>query len=134
MRRRGFSYVVAMTTLVTAGGAAAMYAFEHEVADPAGLHDFASALWWTAMIMTTMGSAYWPQTVEGRILCVLLALYAFAVFSYVTATLATFFVSRDAERSDAPIAGQAAIDALREDIAELRRTIRQSTGVQPSSR
>jgi len=72
------------------------------VPDPAGIHDYGTALWWTAMLMTTMGSAYWPQTGEGRILCVLLALYAFAVFGYVTATLATFFVSRDMARAAAP--------------------------------
>ncbi len=40
------------------------------------------------MIMTTMGS--WPQTPEGRVLCLLLAVYAFAVFGYVTAMLAAF--------------------------------------------
>lgn len=123
MRRRGFSYVSALTLLVTIGGAAAMYAFENPVPDPAGIHDFGTALWWTAMIMTTMGSAYWPETPEGRVLCVLLALYAFAVFGYVTATLATFFVSRDAERPDAPVAGQASVDALRQEVAELTQRI-----------
>ncbi len=44
-----------------------------------------------------MGSDYWPRTPEGRILCLLLALYAFAVFGYVTATLASYFIGRDAE-------------------------------------
>lgn len=100
MRRRGAGYVAALTLVVTVGGAAAMYAFERDVPDPTGIHDFGTALWWTAMIMTTMGSAYWPQTAEGRTLCVLLALYAFAMFGYVTATLATLFVSRDAERRE----------------------------------
>ena len=95
MSRRGFGYVSGLTVLVTVGGAAAMFAFENGVTDPNGLHDYATALWWTAMIMTTMGSAYWPQTPEGRMLCVVLSLYAFAVFGYVTATLASFFVSRD---------------------------------------
>lgn len=102
MRRRGFGYVMAMTLLVTVGGAAGMYALENSVPDPAGIHDFGTALWWTAMIMTTMGSAYWPQTPEGRVLCVLLALYAFAAFGYVTATLATFFVTRDVQQSSPP--------------------------------
>ncbi|HTM04366.1 MAG TPA: potassium channel family protein [Vicinamibacterales bacterium] len=123
MSRRGFGYVMAMTMIVTLGGAAAMLAFEHDVADPAGIHDFGTALWWTAMIMTTMGSAYWPQTVEGRILCVLLALYAFAVFGYVTATLASFFLNRDAERSDAPIAGATAVEEVRRDVAALREQV-----------
>ena len=123
MRRRGFSYVLAMTVIVTIGGAAGMYALERDVADPAGLHDFATALWWTAMMMTTMGSAYWPQTPEGRLLCVFLALYAFGVFGYMTAALATFFVSRDAERSDTPVAGRRAVDDLRAEIAALRTAL-----------
>jgi voltage-gated potassium channel len=122
-RRRGAGYVAIMTALVTLGGAAGMYVFERGVPDPAGIHDYGTAIWWTAMIMTTMGSAYWPQTAEGRILCVVLALYAFAVFGYVTATLATFFVDRDADTDDAAIAGQRAIEALRSDISQLRQEI-----------
>ena len=43
-----------------------------------------------------MGSEYWPKTVEGQTLCLLLALYAFSVFGYVTAALASFFIDRDA--------------------------------------
>lgn len=127
MRRRGFAYVSALTLLVTFGGAAAMYAFENGVRDAGGIHDYGTALWWTAMIMTTMGSAYWPETPEGRVLCVILALYAFAVFGYVTATLATFFVTRDAERPDAPVAGQASIDALRAQVAALSEAVAKLT-------
>jgi voltage-gated potassium channel len=128
MRRRGGTYVLALTALMTFGGAAAMYAFENGVPDPAGIHDYPTALWWTAMIMTTMGSAYWPETPEGRILCVLLALYSFTVFGYVTATLATFFIDRDAGRQDTAVAGQSAIDALRAEIAALRATVQAQQG------
>ena len=124
MERRGLVYAVALTVLVTLGGAAGMYAFESELPDGRGLDDYASALWWTAMIMTTLGSDYWPQTPEGRVLCVLLALYAFGVFGYLTASLASFFIGRDAEREDAEIAGAAAIAALRNDIAALHEEVR----------
>jgi voltage-gated potassium channel len=122
LNRRGFAYVVALTMLVTIAGAAGMYAFENETGD--GIHSYGEALWWTAMIMTTMGSEYWPQTIEGRVLCVALALYAFGVFGYVTAILATFFVGRDAESADAALAGADAIAALQADIAALRNEIR----------
>ena len=98
--RRGAPYVVALTLLVTLAGAAGMYAFENEAMGQAGFERFADALWWTGMIMTTMGSAYWPQTDAGRVLCVLLSLYAFAVFGYVTALLASFFVGRDVETGE----------------------------------
>ena len=76
LSRRGFGYVIALTAVVTFAGAAGMFAFENEM--PGAPRSYGAALWWTAMIMTTMGSEYWPQTVEGRVLCVFLALYAFA--------------------------------------------------------
>jgi len=122
LSRRGFGYVLALTLLVIFAGAAGMYAFENEA--PEGLRNYGEALWWTAMIMTTMGSQYWPQTVEGRVLCVFLALYAFAVFGYVTATLATYFIGRDAEDDTAEVAGSAQLITLREEIRALRDEMR----------
>lgn len=117
--RRGFAYVSGLTAIVTLIGSAGMYAFEREVTDSA-LTDYGAALWWTAMVMTTMGSDYFPKTPEGRVLCFLLALYAFAVFGYVTATLATFFIGRDAEDPEAEVAGAKEIAALHAEIAALR--------------
>jgi voltage-gated potassium channel len=122
LSRRGFGYVLALTLLVTFAGAAGMFAFENEV--PNGLGSYGEALWWTAMIMTTMGSQYWPQSIEGRVLCVFLALYAFAVFGYVTAALATYFVGRDAANDSAELAGSAQLVTLQEEIRSLREEIR----------
>ena len=120
-RRRGFGYVVALSVIVVLTGAAGMLAFENEV--PEGIHSYGEALWWTAMLLTSIGSNYFPKTVEGRILCFLLALYGFAIFGYVTATLATFFVGRDAENKDSEIAGAEDIRSLRDEIAQLRTEI-----------
>lgn len=122
LSRRGFGYVIALTALVTFAGAAGIFAFENEM--PGGPRSYGGALWWTAMIMTTMGSEYWPQTIEGRVLCLFLALYAFAVFGYVTATLATFFVGRDAEHEGAEVAGAREVAALRGEVMALRQEIR----------
>jgi len=88
--RRGFGYVVALSIIVTFAGAAGMYAFENEM--PNGLKTYPDALWWTATLLTSIGLEYFPQTAEGRVLCFVLALYGFAVFGYVTATLATFLL------------------------------------------
>ena len=125
LSRRGFGYVLALTVLVAFTGAAGMYAFEN--AAPDGLKSYGEALWWTTMVLTTMGSQYWPQTIEGRVLCVFLALYAFAVFGYVTATLATFFIGRDAEDDEAELAGARQLAALREEMIALREEIRRTT-------
>lgn len=125
MGRRGFGYVVALTLIVTLAGAAGMYAFESNLPDGRGLNGYGAALWWTAMIMTTMGSEYWPQTAEGRMLCFILALYSFGVFGYVTATLATFFIGNDAESDEAELANANPINALRKEIEALREEVRQ---------
>ena len=74
------------------------------------------ALWWTAMRVITAGSDYWPITPEGRGLAFILAVFGYAIFGYVTATLATFFIGRDAEEKEAPIVGQ-------KDIRDLKNTI-----------
>lgn len=123
VHRRGFGYVLGLTIIVTLVGAAGMYAFENQVADESALHSYGSALWWTAMLITTMGSEYWPKTPEGRVLCFFLALYASAVFGYVTATIATFFIGRDADNEEAEIAGAKSIAALQKEITALRQEI-----------
>jgi voltage-gated potassium channel len=100
--RRGFGYVVALTVVVVLTGAAGMLSFERDVPGSA-IGSYWDAVWWTSMLMTTLGSEYWPRTAEGRFLCVIMALYAFAVFGYVTATLATFFIDTDARSPDAAL-------------------------------
>jgi voltage-gated potassium channel len=121
--RRGFKYVLALTFVVLLAGAGGMLAFERDVADPSGIHDFGTALWWTAMVLTTMGSAYFPKTAEGRALCLMLAVYAFTIFGYVTATLASFFLARDTEDEDRNTL-PADVRLLREEVRALRAEIR----------
>ena len=117
MSRRGFGYVVLLTLIVNAAGAAGMYAFESAAFD-----DYWSALWWTAMLITTIGSQYWPDSAEGRVLCLLLSVYGLAMFGYLTATLATFFIGRDA-RTETELPSAASIAALRREIRELRHQL-----------
>ncbi|OQP52499.1 ion transporter [Niastella populi] len=120
MRRRGFFYVFLLTLVATFAGAAGMYAIERP---NQGFENYGMALWWTAMRITTAGSDYWPQTAEGRSLAFLLAVFGYAVFGYVTATLATFFIGRDAEEKNAPVAGSKEIAALKREITDLKRLI-----------
>ena len=55
------------------------------------------------MRVITAGSEYYPLTPEGRGLAFLIALFGYAIFGYVTATLATFFIGRDAEEKDGSV-------------------------------
>jgi len=125
MGRRKFGYVVALTFIVTGVGSAGMWALENQAVAENGFKSFKDALWWTAMIMTTMGSEYWPQTTEGRMLGFLLSLYSFSMFGYVTATLATVFIGQEAQSPDSEMAGAEELTALSQQIAALREEIRQ---------
>ena len=120
LERRRFGYVFGLTALVVLLGAAGMWSFESARETPGGFTGFADALWWTAMLLTTIGSAYWPATAEGRVLALLLSIYGLGVLGYITATLASFFVGRDAQDKRGPVAGSEDIQALRSDLAGLR--------------
>ena len=122
MGRRGFGYALALTLLVNVLGAAAMLAFERDVPGSA-IDSFGTALWWTAMTLTTMGSDYFPRSAEGRVLALLLAIYGFAVFGYVTASIASLFVVRDAEEGEGELAGARELAELRAEVATLTRRV-----------
>ena len=72
------------------------------------------------MTITTMGSEYWPQSAEGRILCLLLAIYAFAIFGYVTAAIASFLVGKENRQRPPAEPGIAEIQA---ELARIRETL-----------
>jgi len=116
MKRRGLGYLLALTVVVTLLGAAGMRTLEG-AASPEVFGRFGDALWWTVMIITALGSEGWPKTLEGRLLCVGLSLYAFAVFGYITAAFASFFV--DWDRSEADLTADE-IRALRAELAGAR--------------
>lgn len=122
--RRGLGYVIGMTVLADLLGAAGMLAFEPAEEVAGGFRNYGDSLWWTSMLLTTMGSAFWPATPEGRLLCFLLSLYGFAVFGYITASFASFFVGRDADSEEAEVAGAKDLDLLRTEIAALRADLR----------
>lgn len=124
MHRRGFLYVFLLTLVVIFAGAAGMYGLENGTQ---GFQTYGMALWWTAMRVVTAGSEFWPVTPEGRALAFLVALYGYAVFGYVTATLATFFIGRDAEESNTAIAGKIEIKQLQQQLAALSALLEQRT-------
>lgn len=125
--RRGLGYILLLTLAVMLLGAAGMMVFEpaSEVAN--GFASYGAALWWTAMLLTTMGSGFWPVTGEGRVLALLLSLYGIVIFGYITASFATFFIGQEARDQEGEVAGASDIAALRDEIAALRAELRRSS-------
>jgi voltage-gated potassium channel len=120
MQRRAFGYVMVITLIVTFAGTAGMYALENP--NP-GFTSYGLALWWTAMRVITAGNEFNPLTPEGRGLAFLIAVFGYTIFGYVTATFATYFIGRDAEEKDAPIAGSKEIEELKSEVIALRKVI-----------
>jgi voltage-gated potassium channel len=112
MRERGMRYLFALTVLLCFAGAAGVYVFESPAAlrrdglttstsAGGGIGSYGEAVWWTAMMLTTMGSDYFPKSTEGRIIAWLLAVYAFAIFGYITATVAGLIVQGERQKKPA---------------------------------
>ena len=129
MKRRAFGYVMLLALIVTFGGAAGMYALENP--NP-GFKSYGLALWWTAMRVITAGNEFNPITSEGRGLGFLIAVFGYTIFGYVTATFATFFIGRDAEKKNAPLAGTKDIEELRNTIDRLTEELRSFKAINQS--
>lgn len=130
--RRRLGYVLLATVIVVLLGAGGMLAFEPAREVEGGFMNYGDALWWTAMLVATMGSGFWPESPEGRVLALLLSLYGLAMFGYITASFATFFVGQEAQAADGEIAGSTEIADLRKDIALLRSELRRETPPGPT--
>lgn len=116
-RRRGFAYVLAASVLIVLLAAATILAFERGTV---GFQSYGDALWWTAMMVLSVGSEVWPGSPEGRILAFLLALYGFSILGYVAATLTSFFLDRDAHDEQAELVGARDLHSLQAEIRALR--------------
>ena len=121
--RRRLGFVLVLTVVVAMLGAGGMLAFEPAGEVPGGFTGYGDALWWTGMLLTSLGSEFWPKTLEGRLLCLLLSLYGFAVFGYITASFASFFIGRDAAAPEGEMVGAADLRLLRGEIAQLRQDL-----------
>ncbi|MGI8704931.1 MAG: ion transporter [Sphingomicrobium sp.] len=120
LERRGFIYVAGLTALVIFLGAAGMLNFENARDVPGGFATYGDALWWTGMLVASIGSETWPVTTEGRVLTMLLAIYGLAMFGYIAATFASFFIGRDADEASGPIAGNRDMKRLLREVKALR--------------
>jgi len=120
MQRRAVGYVMAISLIVIFAGAAGMYALENPTP---GFTSYGLALWWTAMRVITAGNEFYPATPEGRSLGFLIAVFGYSIFGYVTATFASYFIGRDAEEKDAPIAGSKEVEELKTEIMALRKLL-----------
>jgi voltage-gated potassium channel len=113
-RRGQLGYVLLLTVVVTATAAAGAYYLERD--EPgASIGTPVDALWWAATIVTTINSPLETVTFEGRVIGLLLRVFALAISGYLTATIAVYLLGRPQSTAE---------QAEASELAELRREVR----------
>ena len=90
-RGRQFAYLMVVSLVLVVVAAGAVFFVERDAAG-SDIRTLGESLWWAATLVTTINSADDPVTFEGRIVGLLLRLYAVTVFGYLTASIATFLI------------------------------------------
>lgn len=127
LRRYHLGYAAAITLVVVVAAAALLFHFESTavLGPPAEgstpLNTFADAMWWAAGAASFAGSDYSVRTNVGRGLRLFMSFYSWSGFGYMTATVASLFLTPPAEEEDAPDP----VAALTEEVQALRRELRE---------
>jgi voltage-gated potassium channel len=123
--RQGFRYLALLTGLLVVTAGASISAV-----DSGDFPNVWRGMWWAVETVTTVGYGdYTPHSVSGRIVAVLLMLVGIGFLSILTATIASSFVSRDAETEQTADKRDhnEVLDALRRIEARLEVIERRST-------
>jgi len=95
--RARLSFLAIATVLLDAFATVAMYLLEHDRRD-SGFHDLGGALFWVSAQLTTVSSQMPnPVTTAGRVLDIVLEVWAITVAATLAASLAAFFHARHME-------------------------------------
>jgi voltage-gated potassium channel len=87
-------YIAIVLPLLTFSGALGVFEAERNVA-ASNIKNFGNALWWACVTVLSVGYGdYYPVTLEGRAIAVVLMLGGIAMLSVVTANLASYFLSQ----------------------------------------
>ncbi len=124
MKRSAFSYVFLLTLVVSFAHADSLKAIEKDYPE---FDCYGMALWRAAMRVITAGSELYPSASDERRFAFPIAIIGYAIFGFVTATLASFFIGRDAEEKDTPVAGAKDVAVLKNEIAALKIAINNLT-------
>lgn len=88
---------IATVAVVTYFAALLFYEFEAPV--NASVRSFGDALWWAWMNVTTVGASFFPITITGKVICVLLPVLGMAMFPVFTVYVTSLYEQRAAKRS-----------------------------------
>ena len=124
LKRRRLGQLAIISVMVILIGAALGFLLE---ADAAGspIEDFGDALWWSAALVTTIGSELYPVTTGGRILGFLIMIYAIGIFTYFIGSVASVLVALDTGRTRKP-EERGGVELSAEEIEALRSVVKKA--------
>lgn len=123
--QHAFGYVAGMSVFVVFAGATGAWYFDRGIAD-APIQNFGDALWWSSALITTMNSEKYVVSAEARVIGVLMRIFALSVFGYVTATIASYLVGKQAEEREGEESNRALaahIESMRQELQRLREEL-----------
>ena len=127
LKRRRLGQLAIISAIVMLIGAT--IGFLLEVGAPGSpIKDFGDALWWSAALVTTIGSELYPVTAAGRILGFALMIYAIGIFTYFIGSVASVLVAFDASQTREPEEGggvelsEGEIETLRSILKKAEKT------------
>ncbi len=119
MTHRGLHFVLLAATGIVVASAALVLNFEQH-AKGSNIHNFADALWWAVVTVTTIGYGdHYPVSAGGRGVAVVLMLVGIGLIGVLTATVASFFIERQSADADERL------DAMQSQLDEIEGLLRQ---------
>jgi voltage-gated potassium channel len=119
LTHRGLHFVLLAATGIVVASAALVLSFEQH-AKGSNIHNYADALWWAVVTVTTIGYGdHYPVSAGGRGVAVVLMLVGIGLIGVLTATVASFFIQRQSAEGDERL------DAVQSQLDEIQGLLRQ---------
>ncbi|HET7036051.1 MAG TPA: ion transporter [Thermomicrobiaceae bacterium] len=129
-RRGELGYILGLTLLVTLTAAVATFYFE-QGSPRASITSIGDAFWWAFTLVTTINTGLEPVTLEGRIIGVLMRVFALAISGYLTAVIAVHLLGFRQPNEDGELEREMRL--MREELARLRALVAEQ-GASPRPR
>jgi voltage-gated potassium channel len=95
-------YLFGVTVLVTLIGGIGIHLFERDATD-GQLRTFGDSIWYSAALMTTVGSELDPVTGGGRLIALAMMIYAMVVVVYLIGSVSAFLLAKTKEQAEPTI-------------------------------
>ena len=126
LKRRRLGQLAIISGMVILIGASLGFLLEAG-APGSRIEDFGDALWWSAALVTTIGSDLYPVTAAGRILSFLIMIYAIGIFTYFIGSVASVLVAFDASRTQKQ-GDKGGVELSEDEVEALRSILKKAEG------